>query len=230
MKQWQATENIYTNNDSGRRGGNARLIVVHTTEGGDNVRDVAIWQQSKSAGGSYHVLIARDGTSVRSNDDAFIPWAAMRSGNLAGYHVSLGGKAKFTRDEWLARPEQLATLADYIRHTARLASIPLVKVGPDVVRRADGRGICGHDDISKAWKETDHWDPGPGFPWDHVLKLAGASGSGPAPSVHVVQPGDTLAAIARKYGTTWQALAHMNTSALVDPDRIRPGLVIKLKP
>jgi lysozyme len=35
-------------------------------------------------------------------------------------------------------------------------------------------------------------------------------GPGPAPAVYIVRPGDTLYAIARRYGTTYQALAALN--------------------
>lgn len=232
-QQWRADEDLLTDNDDGRRGRNARLIAVHTTEGGDTVRGIAEWQQKPSSMSSYHVLIARDGSSIRSNDDAFIPWAAMYSGNRAAYHVALAGKAAQSREDWLSRTDQLNTLADYMRHTARLAAIPLVKVGPDVVKRADGRGVCGHADISQAWRESDHTDPGRQFPWDAVLNLAGAVSNPASPGaarIHVVMPGDTLSSIARQYGTTWQVLAHINSAALSDPDRIRPGLVVRLAP
>ena len=30
--------------------------------------------------------------------------------------------------------------------------------------RAGERGITTHAQVSKAWKKSDHWDPGPGFP------------------------------------------------------------------
>lgn len=224
--QWQAAEKLLTNNDSGRRGHNPRFIAVHTTEGGDNARGVVEWQQKPESRSSYHVVIDRSGHSYRSNDDAFIPWAAGTTGNKYGLHVALAGRAAFTREQWLDRPQQLATLADYLRHTAPLNAIPLVKIGPADLRRDTGRGVCGHDDISKAWHEVDHWDPGPGFPWDHVLKLAGAQQVTGGARIHVVMPGDTLAAIAREHGTTWQALAHINS--IPDPDRIRTGTVLKL--
>ena len=43
---------------------------------------------------------------------------------------------------------------------------------------------------------------------------------------YVVQPGDTLTSIARKYGTTWMALAEYNE--LPDPDLIIDGQIIKI--
>lgn len=43
---------------------------------------------------------------------------------------------------------------------------------------------------------------------------------------YVVKPGDTLSAIARKYGTTWRALAEYND--LKNPDLIIDGQIIKI--
>ena len=55
---------------------------------------------------------------------------------------------------------------------------------------------------------------------------AGDAPSAPAEKTCVVQPGDTLSAIARRFGTTWQALAAYNR--LPDPDLIHPGQVIRI--
>lgn len=43
---------------------------------------------------------------------------------------------------------------------------------------------------------------------------------------YVVQAGDTVSSIARRYGTTWQTLVHIN--ALLSPNSIHPGLVIQV--
>lgn len=36
---------------------------------------------------------------------------------------------------------------------------------------AGRKGLCGHVDVSNAWHQTTHVDPGPDFPWDHFLDL-----------------------------------------------------------
>ena len=47
-------------------------------------------------------------------------------------------------------------------------NIPPIQLG--VSGLLDGRhGICGHDAVSAAWHQTDHTDPGPGFPWAWYL-------------------------------------------------------------
>lgn len=59
-----------------------------------------------------------------------------------------------------------------------------------------------------------------------VLRL---SGSAPAPAAqgeYTVQPGDTLSAIAQRFGTNWQTLAALN--GLANPNLIRVGQVLKV--
>lgn len=231
MSQWKATENLLTANDSGRRGFPARFIAVHTTEGGDTVRGIAEWQLKRSARSSYHVLIARDGSSVRSNDDEFIPWAAGPMGNRYCYHVALAGRAAFTREDWLARPDQLAALADYLAVTADLHGIALRRAtAADLQAGARGdrgpSGVCGHVTIRDAWGEVDHWDPGPGFPYDHVMELA-RGGGGVVPDTHTVTRGDTLYRIGQRHGITWHRLAELN--GIPEPFVIHPGQVLRLR-
>lgn len=48
----------------------------------------------------------------------------------------------------------------------------------------------------------------------------------PETQTHTVRPGDTLGAIARRYGTTVQALAQRNN--IENPDLIHPGQVIRI--
>ena len=43
---------------------------------------------------------------------------------------------------------------------------------------------------------------------------------------HTVQPGETLSSIARRYGTTWQAIAQAN--GLVNPNQIYAGQQLKI--
>ena len=67
-------------------------------------------------------------------------------------------------------------------------------------------------------------DPNKIYP-GQVLKLTGSHGSGA--NFHTVVAGDTLSAIAKRYGTTWQHLQKINN--IPNADRIYPGQRIRLQ-
>lgn len=48
--------------------------------------------------------------------------------------------------------------------------VPLVRVNAGQLK-AGKHGICGHVDVSNAWHQTTHTDPGDGFPWDRFMGL-----------------------------------------------------------
>lgn len=59
-----------------------------------------------------------------------------------------------------------------------------------------------------------------------VLQVPAAAGPPAAPAVHRVSRGETLGAIARRYGTTVAALARAN--GITNPNRIRAGAVLRI--
>lgn len=68
-------------------------------------------------------------------------------------------------------------------------------------------------------------DPNKIYP-GQVLKVPGAGAAAPAAQTYTVKSGDTLSAIASKYGTSYQHLASIN--GIADPNKIYPGQVLKL--
>lgn len=185
MAQFQTTLTDLSTNDDGVRPHPPRLLVVHTFEGRDLPIEAMMDYQSgrlpHQRTGSYHVVFGVDGRSGRENDNEYITWSAGWTGNRIGLHGSLAGRAAFTREQWLARPKQLDELARWLAHESRENSIPLEPC-PIAGIRNGGRGVCSHADIARAFpNETDHTDPGPGFPWDHVLDLAKRHRDGSTP-------------------------------------------------
>lgn len=64
----------------------------------------------------------------------------------------------------------LVLAAGLVREVAARYGIPLVKLSSaDLL--AGKRGICGHIDVTNAWHQTTHTDPGPDFPWAHFMAL-----------------------------------------------------------
>lgn len=229
--QYQTKITRLSLNDDGVRPHRPRFIVIHTFEGNGDIsaNAMAEYQSGKlphQRTGSYHVVIDRHGISARENDDEYVPWAAGWNANRQGLHVCVAGRAEYTRAQWLEREPQLRELSRYLTHTSRLHAIPLAKVTG--LRDPNVRGVCGHSDVSQAWPtDTNHWDPGGGFPFDRVLEYARGTGNGAA-QWHKVQPGDTLSKLAQQYGRTAQQLALWN--GLRNPDLIRVGENLRVSP
>ncbi|MFZ2486686.1 MAG: N-acetylmuramoyl-L-alanine amidase [Anaerolineae bacterium] len=146
-----------------------QAIIVHDTEG---AFDGAISWMISQQNGSYHILRALDGRGVRLVPDARQAWAAMGTGNRIGLHISIEGYAKWTRAEWLAKGRDgLEGLAHDIAAWSKTYGVPLARITAADLR-AGKRGIATHADVSAAWRETDHTDPGAGFPLDLVIARA----------------------------------------------------------
>lgn len=174
-KQFKCDVDILTTADSGpRRPETIKFACFHTTENSDTTPpdNVAKWQLNRANKSSYNVLFGTTGRTVRSNDDNYKPWAAGTTANTYGVHGSAVGYAVRTREQWLKFPKQLESMAQWAADVSKRYDLPLVWLTPQQLR--DGaRGFCSHDTVSKAWREVNHTDPGPGFPHDVVLARAG---------------------------------------------------------
>lgn len=166
----------------GRPHGPPTLIVLHTTEGGESrssAESIASWWASPSSPvSSAHYVVDPDSVvqCVRNEDRA---WHT--PGKLAGRFVndiSIGieqcGTARQTPEQW-ADEASLAELDRTARLVAELCTrygIPIEHRTVEELRAGNASGICGHVDCTHATGSGDHWDPGPHYPWDHVLALA----------------------------------------------------------
>lgn len=76
----------------------------------------------------------------------------------------------YSREQWLSPQvwpavERAAILARGICHRHR---IPVRKLTAAQVKSGMS-GICGHDNVSDAFRQSDHDDPGPYFPWNEFI-------------------------------------------------------------
>jgi hypothetical protein len=82
--------------------------------------------------------------------------------------------------------------------------IPVRHLTNDELADGQSKGFVSHAQVSEVYKQSNHWDPGPGFPWklflekvekDRVARMAtlGAIRSG-HPDAAGDQPGATSAA------------------------------------
>lgn len=158
----------HSRNHSGVRQTPIQTIVIHTYEcpRGDDIVPRAEYQERSET--SYNVLVGSH-RALEAVPDQQAPWAAGRTANQRGLHLSFLAYAADPPARWLEHHNQLDLGARIVAAWCRRHNIPPVKITPSDLQ-AGTRGVCGHADTSAAWHETDHTDPGPNFPWGEFLQ------------------------------------------------------------
>jgi N-acetyl-anhydromuramyl-L-alanine amidase AmpD len=161
-----------------RPGQRVDLVVIHTMEAlkrAGTARAVAEWFAGASAPeASAHYCVDAD-EIIQCVPEDVVAWCAPGA-NRRGVHLEHAGYAGQSAAAWDDDYSRrvLALSAALARDIAARHQIPIVHLTPDELRKG-ARGFCGHAEVSKAWPsahpEKDHWDPGPGFPWDQYLDL-----------------------------------------------------------
>ena len=151
-------------------------IVIHSTvspceEGG--ARNIGAYFRSPEAGGSAHYIID-PGEVVQSAYDSVIAWHAPPNARSLGLEMcdipgpvpgDAPGSAKWkaAKRAWRwTRPNQLKMLNRTARLTARLClayELPIQFLNAADLRKGM-RGVTTHANVSEAWGQTTHWDPG----------------------------------------------------------------------
>jgi N-acetyl-anhydromuramyl-L-alanine amidase AmpD len=153
------------------------LIVLHTMESQElpgTAKRVALWFAGKNApDASAHLTIDnKDIVSVVDEQD--IAWHAGEWGtNQRSLGIELAGKASQTAKDWADAysTAMLDIAAKQVASWCKKYNIPVVKLTPAQVS-GGGKGICGHIDITNAFKVSGgHTDPGVNFPWDSFIAL-----------------------------------------------------------
>lgn len=153
-----------------------RLLVIHTSEGsegdaqaenlcsfiklpGDRISD-----SGRRYGSSYHYLIDTDRVLPCVPDSL---WAFHAAGaNNFSIGLCLPGKAGQTPAQWQddISSAGIHQLAGVMVDKATEYRIPLNRLTVAQIQ-AGASGYCGHYDISRAYHQSDHTDPGPNFAW-----------------------------------------------------------------
>lgn len=150
-----------------------QAVFIHTTENSaaTSAENVAQYQLNTRSG-SYHYIADRT-KLVLCNTDDWLTWSVGNRGNDVGLHISIVGRAAWSRDQWLSEEQAHGTLSRVAWQIARWCkayNLPVAYVPGLALRRGD-KGISTHDAARIAWGVTDHTDPGPGFPMDVMLTL-----------------------------------------------------------
>lgn len=153
--------------DGPRKPSEIGWIVVHSTEGATAVGAAKWFCNPKSTGSAN--LVVDDNYCYRTVDDLVIPWGSPPL-NRRGFHIEFAGYAAWSRAEWLKHKRELERGAWKAAQRCLVYKIPVRQVGA-VGLRLGRKGITSHNAVSKAWRKSDHHDPGTGFPWDVFMSF-----------------------------------------------------------
>jgi len=153
-----------------------RRVVIHSTvspcePGG--AEQIAAYFRSQSAGGSAHYVVDPENT-VQAAYDSVICWHAPPNQNSLGIEMcdtpgpvptaDVGSTTwKKLKASWRwTKPNQQKMLKRTARLTAKLClayNLPPYFVTAKDLKRGV-RGVTTHAEVSKAWGQSTHWDPG----------------------------------------------------------------------
>jgi N-acetyl-anhydromuramyl-L-alanine amidase AmpD len=148
------------------------LVVIHSAEVGEEMDGAEALMRRCAAPdarrASWHYAVDADSVtqSVLETDRA---WHAPGA-NSRAIGIEICGRARQTTEEWaddfsVKALELAAWLAAGI---CGRWGIPVAQVDEDGLK-ACRRGITTHAAVSRAFKMSDHWDPGPFFPMEHFM-------------------------------------------------------------
>lgn len=152
-----------------------QLVVIHTTEGSahaGSAEDGAAYDARRTDGTSTHYFHDSNST-VQCVHTADIAHTARGEGNRRGIHHELC--TKISKADWgdAYHSAMLERTAKQVARDCKKWGIPVIKLTPVGVK-AGVRGICGHHDVSLAFKQSTHTDPGKDFPWSRFIGMINA--------------------------------------------------------
>ena len=206
--------------NSGSYDRKSKWVVLHTMETGENSSIAenigAGWFTNPNAQASAHYCVD-DNSIVQCVNEGDYAWASGPTGNLNGIQIEMAGRAAQSRADWLdnysrAMLERTAALTADIckRH-----GIPVRVLTDEQVARGEA-GITTHASLARVFRETDHSDPGPDFPWDFFMERVQAHAGGTGGSVNEPAPAPRAASVAQ---ATPAAPRRVAMSGVFYPDR-----------
>lgn len=147
------------------------VIVIHDmewTETDQTAEACAAYFAKPTTKASAHYLVDRN-SIVQCVPLADVAWAAPGN-NHNGIQIEFAGYARQTAQEWAdAYSTGMLDLgAGLVAALCKRHGIPIKFLDAAALKRGE-RGITTHAEVSKAWKKSNHTDPGANFPMQRFL-------------------------------------------------------------
>lgn len=157
-----------------------RLLVIHTTENPCAVgvaRNVARWFGGDAAPqASAHYVVGPDEV-IACVAEADTAWHAPPT-NAYAIGIEHTCRAAFTSDDWASERAQamLDRSAELVAELCAQHGVPIQYVD-EAGLRAGVAGITTHAAVSRAFGQSEHWDPGGSWPMaDYLARVSRAGG------------------------------------------------------
>lgn len=159
---------------SSREGARIHLLVLHTTEGGDNPHGspaadlVTLGSVFDNEEASAHYGVNVEGVFGRYVEDTNKAWTVCNF-NSVSLNLEQIGFASFSRSDWFKRHDQLHGAAEFLQYGHLKYGVPIRKgsvSGGGITRD----GVVQHKDLGIIG--CGHVDCGPGYPQGYVENLA----------------------------------------------------------
>ena len=160
--------NLTTRRHVGRRAP-ISLIAIHTMEAPEAAQTAEnVANYFKRVDASAHWCVDND-SRVRVVKDEDTAWT-LPGANSRSLNIEIAGYAKQDADDWADEYsiDALEIAAVCAAEWCDKYQIPIRKLTDDQIR-SGAKGFVGHVDANRVYKQSSHWDPGPGFPWAYFL-------------------------------------------------------------
>lgn len=166
-----------------------KYIVIHNTSNARlaSAHDESTYAKRRTDGVSSHYYGDKHQLIQSLDTDWRAQHVGSKQGNDHGISYELTGNNQFTRDRWLSdiNWDAVATqiAADCRHHGIEPRTLEIIQIKAGTMT-----GFITHDQCRQAFGGTDHTDPGPAFPMDHLINLVRMKLNPPPPPPPPVVP------------------------------------------
>lgn len=191
-----------------------QMIVIHATDNTAAADAEARYAQSRPDQTSAH-FYSDEGQIIQALDTSHIAYGCFPIGNSRSVQFEICGLSNQLTDASLRK------VAPIVARACAEFGIPIQHVDSAGLR-AGVRGIAGHIDVTYAWSEGDHTDPGSYFPWSTFIAYVENAANPPASKR---EDGIEMFTLPEGFGCIGSADPVDITKAIVVPVDPGPGYV-----